>query len=269
MDDMRDRPAILLTGYWPPTNGMLRRFSPSPVQNPRGWVGRDWEGRGFDVYAHFPEFPPGCGPARAREQRSRGANAHATAHAPNTDPASHSKPWGVGEFEVDYRKTHADLTRLAARYDPIAIVTFSRGKPGSHWYPEPACRRWRLPGEPGPANVGQYVSDRRSPGYPFDLPPMADPPGTVYRSTLPMAAIAAAVTRATAGRVNAFVPAMDDRFDFGGAYLSGFVGLLGTRHQHRTPRCRAAGHVHVGIDTPPPDAALATEATVRAVLEAI
>ena len=45
------RPTILLTGYWPPTNEMLRRFSTNPLQNPAGWIGEDWEQRGFDVVA--------------------------------------------------------------------------------------------------------------------------------------------------------------------------------------------------------------------------
>src|SRR6188474_964335 len=38
------RPAILLTGYWPPTNEMIRHFSTDPVQNPGGWMGSNWEG---------------------------------------------------------------------------------------------------------------------------------------------------------------------------------------------------------------------------------
>ncbi len=246
-------PTILLTGYWPPTNHMLRRFSPNPVQNPRGWIGRNWEGRGFDIYAHFPEFPHGWGPAT-----SRGVHGSTSA-----------RPWGVGELEVDYRKTWHDFTRLVTRYRPAGIVTFSRGKPGALWYPEPACRRWRLPGEAGPANVGEYISDRRAPGGPIGLPPLRDPAGTVYHSTLPMGAIVSAVTSATGGRVRAFVPVVDDRFDYGGAYLSGFIGLLGTRYERHTPTCYAAGHVHVGIDTPPADARLATEATVREVIAAV
>ena len=47
-------PNVMITGYWPPTNEMLRRFSPDPVQNPDGWIGGNWEGRGFNVYAFFP-----------------------------------------------------------------------------------------------------------------------------------------------------------------------------------------------------------------------
>lgn len=62
------RPTIMITGYWPPTSAMLRDWSPIPSQNPE-WTGSDWEGRGFDVKAYFPEFPgltaPTGGAARA------------------------------------------------------------------------------------------------------------------------------------------------------------------------------------------------------------
>ena len=30
---------IMLTGYWPPTNDMLRKFSTNQKQNPDGWEG--------------------------------------------------------------------------------------------------------------------------------------------------------------------------------------------------------------------------------------
>ena len=132
---------------------MLRPWSP-PV--------RDWQGRGYDVAAHFPEFPRGEGPGTDR-------------------------PWGVGELQVDYRRTYDDFTRLTDLYRPAAIITFSRCRPGSHWRIEPACRRWRLPGEPdhGWPGVAEYVSDRREPGFPLGLPPTNDPPDTRYASTLP------------------------------------------------------------------------------------
>ena len=38
-------PAIVMTGYWPPSNEAIRRFSDDPAQNPLGWIGGDWEGR--------------------------------------------------------------------------------------------------------------------------------------------------------------------------------------------------------------------------------
>jgi len=56
-----ETPNIMITGYWPPTNEMLRQFSNNPAQNPNGWVGGDWEGRGYNIYAFFPEFPQGLG----------------------------------------------------------------------------------------------------------------------------------------------------------------------------------------------------------------
>ena len=33
------RPTIVITGYWPPTNEMIRPFSTDPDQNPDGWIG--------------------------------------------------------------------------------------------------------------------------------------------------------------------------------------------------------------------------------------
>jgi hypothetical protein len=62
---------ILLTGYWPPTNEMVRRFSTSTVQNPDGWIGGNWEGRGYNVYSFFPEFPGGVGANRELRARLR------------------------------------------------------------------------------------------------------------------------------------------------------------------------------------------------------
>ena len=96
------RPAIMLTGYWPPTNGMLREFSPDLVQNPGGWIGSDWEGRGYDVYAYFPEFPNGLGQ-------------------------------GVGDLEVDYQDTSADFWPLADNLKPVAVITYSRGWVDNSW----------------------------------------------------------------------------------------------------------------------------------------
>ena len=54
--EQRDNPVILITGYWPPTNEMIRDFSQNLELNPSGWVGNDWENRGYDVVSFFPEF---------------------------------------------------------------------------------------------------------------------------------------------------------------------------------------------------------------------
>lgn len=93
---------IMITGYWPPTNEIVRPFSTSAVQNPGGWQGGNWEGRGYDVYSYFPEFPSGIGK-------------------------------GEGDFEVDYQDTSEDFWRIVAEVKPAAIMTFSRGSAGKGW----------------------------------------------------------------------------------------------------------------------------------------
>jgi pyrrolidone-carboxylate peptidase len=93
---------IMVTGYWPPTNEMLRRFSTNPEQNPDGWIGENWEDRGYDIHAFFPEFPDGLGK-------------------------------GVGDFEVDYQDTSEDFWRIVEEVHPVAIVTFGRGNYDRSW----------------------------------------------------------------------------------------------------------------------------------------
>lgn len=93
---------IMLTGYWPPSNNMIRQFSTSPRQNPDGWMGQNWESRGYDIYSYFPEFPGGLGK-------------------------------GVGNFEVDYQDTSEDFWRFVENVHPVAIITFGRGSYGRIW----------------------------------------------------------------------------------------------------------------------------------------
>ncbi len=81
---------------------MLRPFSRKASQNPDGWIGEDWEGRGYDVVAFFPEFPHGMGK-------------------------------GEGDLEVDYQDTSNDWWPITDMVDPIALVTFSRGAPDYSW----------------------------------------------------------------------------------------------------------------------------------------
>jgi len=105
---------IMITGYWPQTNNMIRPFSASSAQNPDGWAGGNWEGRGYNIYSFFPEFPGQTGPNWGK---------------------------GVGDFEVDYQDTVADWHRITAELDPVAIITFSRGNPGSSWEIETQHKR--------------------------------------------------------------------------------------------------------------------------------
>lgn len=89
---------ILLTGYWPPTNEMLRQFSVESNDSSL-WTGKNWRNRGFDIYSYFPEFSGSV----------------------DNDPV------GQGDFKVDYQSTSSDWARVTEKLRPCAIITFSRG----------------------------------------------------------------------------------------------------------------------------------------------
>lgn len=224
------RRTILVTGYWPPTNEMLRAFSPNPAQNPSAWIGENWEGRGYDIKAYFPEFPGGTG----------------------------SNPKGNGDFEVDYQDTASDLARLIDELKPVAVVSFSRANTSVGWEMEPAYQRFRLPGEtqlPG-RSIPIYSQDYSGNRYPTEAL-TGIPIGDVRLSTLPMTNIRDAVAAALpASQINPFIPAYNpatpDTFDYAGAFLSGYLPYLAARHRdaHNSPddpfRMVMSGHVHVG-----------------------
>ena len=96
------QPTALITGYWPPTNEMLRAWTPGDA-----WQGNNWHDLGYSVYAHFPEFPPDGDPT------NDGIG----------DPGS----VGRGELTVDYQQTSADFWRLIDHYQPQVLITTSRG----------------------------------------------------------------------------------------------------------------------------------------------
>src|SRR5688572_26944625 len=226
---------ILVTGYWPPTNEMLRQFSTNPAQNPGGYVGANWEGRGFNVVSYFPEFPT---------------------------PSSF--PWGVGDFEVDYQDTSADWIRITNEVKPVAIVTFSRGATGREWQMEPAYQRFRNPGEANPPgrSIPQYSSDQRDVLHPTNVQMTAEPVGRIRDSSLPMQQIVDDVEAVYSNNADlnphiaSYNPANPNAFDFGGSYLSGFIGYHGAWYhdEHSAPgtpfRNFAAGHIHVGTTVP-------------------
>jgi hypothetical protein len=87
---------ILLTGYWPPTNEMLREFSPLPEHNKNAWIGRNWQGLGYDVYAYFSEF-------------------------------KENDTVGTGDFEVEEKHTMNDLKKYTEKLSPVAIMSFGNG----------------------------------------------------------------------------------------------------------------------------------------------
>lgn len=221
---------IMVTGYWPQTNNMIRPFSANPAQNPDGWIGGDWEGRGYNIYSFFPEFPGQTGPNWGK---------------------------GVGDFEVDYQDTVADWHRITAELNPVAIITFSRGNPGSSWEIETQHkRRDRI----------RWAPDYSDPKLPSAGSPIFQylPVDTVLKSSLPMEDIRQAVSEA--GIID---DVYLDTVGFGGNFLSEFIGLHGvwynSLHNSEDAEFRnfAAGHIHVGIDTPFDAAVQATEITLR------
>lgn len=239
---------IMLTGYWPPTNEMLRPFSTNPAQNPSGWVGQDWEGSGYDVYSYFPEFPGGLGR-------------------------------GAGDLEVDYQDTAADWARLIAEVRPVAIITFSRANTVRGWEMEPAHQRFRLPGEVSPPGrtIPVYTQDYFEVRYPSDVPIAGEAIGNIRVSALPMQAIVDAVEAQIDGAlIDPFIAFYDPQnpngFDFGGGFLSGYIGYLGLWHYdlNHAPdaawRCVSAGHIHVGMSM---NVGVATEAVEISLRELI
>lgn len=233
-------PNIMLTGYWPPTNEMIRQFSDDPVQNPQGWAGGNWEGHGYDIFAFFPEFPNGPGP--------------------------NCCCWGqgVGDFEVDYQDTTADWLPTVNAIDPIAIITFSRGGFGHEWELEFVQR-----------NLFQWSDDFSQPLQPTPQPPDGtETAGYTRCSTLPMVDIVNAVAGANLG-LTPFI----DYTNFGGGFVSEYVAYHGvwTRDMHAFASdanpILAAGHIHVGFttndpcDKQVPNLILATEVTLRTLID--
>jgi hypothetical protein len=219
---------ILITGYWPPTNEMVRRFSTSATQNPGGWIGGNWEGRGFNIYSFFPEFPGGTG----------------------------SNPKGNGDLEVDYQDTSQDWWRITNEIKPVAIITFSRGDNGQNWEIEYRAK-----------NRTTWIDDYVAPRQPTPSPPDSSLPAEGIRySTLPMEQIRDTL-REQLPAIDPFID-YDSPTLGGGflSEFIGYHGMW-YQSLHASPddpnQCLAAGHIHVGIDTGLPSAQAATDITLR------
>ena len=124
---------ILLTGYWPPSNEAIRSFSQNHLLNPNGWIGGNWENRGYDIVSYFPIF---------------------------TDADCESCGQGYGDLEVDYQDTSEDWWNIVDSINPIAIITFSRGYIDFSWELE-----WQY------FNYFYWNADFTEPYYPTPSPP--------------------------------------------------------------------------------------------------
>jgi len=219
----------MLTGYWPPTNEMLRRFSTDPVQNPDGWIGADWEGRGYNVYSFFPEFPHGIGK-------------------------------GEGDFEVDYQDTSSDFWLITDIVRPVALITFGRGGPARGWTLEWSKRNLRY---------YQWGDDYLAPLKPTPSPPDASVPAEHIRySSLPLDEIVDAVKGAGLGiwaRANMTGSAGAYLCEFVGYHATWYHNLHADPDDPLS--MFSAGHIHVGSEVSIDAAIEATHVTLRTLFD--
>ncbi len=219
---------IMLTGYWPQTNNMLRRFSTHPEQNPDGWIGENWEDRGYNIHAFFPEFPDGIGQ-------------------------------GVGDFEVDYQDTSEDFWRIADELNPVAIITFGRGNPDRSWEIEWRTRNldswindYEAPRQPTPSPPDSSVPVDYIRYSTLPMESIADAVNDAYEDIELDAYVD------YTGFAGAFV------CEYIGYHASWYQDLHGDPDD---PYWNvAAGHIHVGVDVGRRPARIASRITLRELL---
>jgi hypothetical protein len=223
---------IVLTGYWPPTNEMVRPFSTDPELNPDGWIGENWEDRGFDIYSYFPTFdPPDCSFCGK----------------------------GEGDFEVDYQDTSADFWPIMNGHGPVAIMTTSRTNANFSWEMEMRA-----------GNYTSWINDYVAPFDPTPTPPDADyPPNADRFSSLPMQDIADAVNAAGLG-LNGFI-GTDSAGSFLSGYMAYHGMWYQALHAEPDDpnRCVAAGHIHVGDQVAWDTGHEATKVSLRVLIDEV
>lgn len=228
---------ILVCGYWPPTNEMVRPFSTNEDLNPDGWIGENWEDRGYDVHSYFPTFDPAdcevCGQ-------------------------------GEGDLEVDYQDTSEDWWNIVDSLNPIAIITFSRG--GGMDF------RWELEWMTTNWDESQWIEDFEEPLLPTPSPPDSLwPQNTPRYSSLPMDSIEMAMNLSGLS----LYPVIDYTFGTGN-YLSEYLGYHGVWYKAQMDSlnqldrsCHMAGHIHVGGLADWSEAFEAVSITLREVIEVL
>lgn len=239
---------VVLMGYWPPTNEMLRPWSDNPLQNPEGWQGENWRGLGYDVYAYFPEFPPDGDPTN--------------------DQIGDDGAVGSPEFDlqVDYQATSADFWRIVDDRDPIVLITTSRG--GQIGWEIEAVEGGH--GEPGGTDPSEDWATDGHGDVRFPTEATIEPrswdaisefrAGTTVPSSLPMDVIVDAAAALDVASVQI------DETGTSGNFLSGFLGLHGIVQAQLSAHTIAGGHIHVGFGMPADTARTLMEATLEAVL---
>ena len=224
----RENPIIMVTGYWPPTNEMIRHFSQNINLNTSGWEGDNWEERGYDIVSYFPEF---------------------------SDPNCSNCGQGNGDLEVDYQDTSEDFWEIFNNHSPIAVITFSRGYMNQSWEMEFNAY-----------NRTNWINDFTSPFLPTPNPPDVNEESFFLRnSNLPMNTIINNINNLNLG----LEPYIDQEGD-PGHYVSEFMAYHGTWYrdlnQFGDNNCISAGHIHVGGNINWDTAKIATEETIRSLI---
>ena len=224
----RERPILMVTGYWPPTNEMLRHFSQNTDLNPNGWQGENWRDLGFDVVSFFPEFDPAdcnnCGQ-------------------------------GYGDFEVDYQDTSEDFWTIVNEVKPSGIITFSRGYNNNSWELESNVY-----------NHSSWVADYTAPVYPTPTPPDDSVlPNHNRGSGLPLNTLEETLDNSDID-VNCYIDVNGDAGQFLSEFM-GYHGMWYHQDNIDSDSpCLSGGHIHVGGQLSTRVAKDAAELTIETVI---
>tara|TARA_A100001011_G_C14294157_1_gene837612 strand:+ start:333 stop:1730 length:1398 start_codon:yes stop_codon:yes gene_type:complete len=226
----RENNKIMVTGYWPPTNEMIRHFSQNINLNPYGWQGENWEDTGYDIVSFFPEFnPPDCNDCGI----------------------------GYGDLEVDYQDTTEDFWPIVNAVKPLGIITFSRGFNNMSWELEMNTY-----------NRFSWISDYSTPFQPTPSPPDQENSVNLLRqTTLPIDEIRDGINELNNG-LNSYIDYDGDAGSFLSEYM-GFHGIWYkdlNLYNDNSP-CLTAGHIHVGSQVPIETAIEGTEESIRILID--
>ena len=222
---------ILLCGYWPPSNECIRPFSTNATLNPDGWIGENWEGRGFDVVSYFPTFG-----------------------VPDCDSCGQ----GFGDFEVDYQDTSEDWWNIVDSINPVAIITFSRGYIDYSWELE-----WQY------FNYFYWTPDFTAPHYPTPAPPDSTVPLNTRRySSLPMDSIVSKI-ESSGLELTPYIDYTQSAGDYLSGFMGYHGTWYKAQMDSVNIPCYLAGHVHLGGLIDWDTARQAAEITLREVIKIV
>ena len=224
----RERPNIMVTGYWPPTNEMVRHFSQDPDLNPEGWQGENWEGLGYDVVSFFPQFDP--------------ANCNNCGQ-------------GYGDLEVDYQDFSGDFWPIIEEIQPVGIITFSRGFNDMSWELENRV-----------VNRTNWYDDYTAPLLPTPNPPDDTVENYHVRYTsLPVSDIINAIEEAHIG-LDPYLDNTNAGMFL--SEFAGYHGVWykETLEEDIEIPCFSGGHIHVGAQVDWDTAKQAAEVSIRTLI---